>query len=173
MKRFFLASSFVLATALTAHAGPKSDAAYIASQTVTAEIMDGVFVAMRPVLVSSIENDFRAQGINLPDPGRFMDVFLEVWSGAFLEAMQNQSAEIYLNRFDAQELADIAAFMRSPSGQAFTQATPDLMLAGAQAGQRAGAEAGQNVWPELSRRIEAEGLIEDRTLLRRLQEAFE
>jgi len=167
-----LAITFALALSLPVSADPQTDAEFIAGQTTTRAIFEGVIAAQRQVLISAIENDLRQRGIDLPDPERFFDVFLDVWIDEFTHSMQGQTADIYLQVFDEKELAGIAAFMRTPSGAAFVAASPELMMEGARLGERAGIEAAMRVGPVLADRLESEELVEDRTLLRRLQDAL-
>lgn len=157
-----------------AQADPQADADYIVSQTMTREMFEGAIAAQRSLIISAIQNDLRAQGINLPDPDRFFDLFLEEFIAEFTDSMRDQSASIYLDRFSAEELADIAGFYRTPAGQALVAATPDLMMAGAEMGQQAGMQAGMNAAGRLADRIEAEGLIEieDPGMMDRLLDAL-
>lgn len=152
------------------HADPQSDADYIVSQTVTKEIFEGALSAQRPLIIGAMENNLRAQNITLTDPERFFDLVMSEFIDEFTDAMQEQSADIYLRNFSADDLAEIAAFMKTDAGQAFTQATPVLMMEGARLGQIAGQRAGQNAGRRVADVIEAEGLIvvEDASVLDRL-----
>lgn len=168
------ATALALVLATSAHADAQADADYIVSQTMTKEMFEGAIAAQRSMIVSAIQNDLRAQGITLPDPDRFFDLFLEEFIGEFTDSMRDQSASIYLDRFSADELADIAAFYRTPSGQSLVAASPDLMMAGAQMGQQAGMQAGMNAATRLADRIEKEGLVivDDPGLMNRLLNAL-
>ncbi|MEM8577857.1 MAG: DUF2059 domain-containing protein [Pseudomonadota bacterium] len=135
-----------------------SDARYIVSQTVTKEIFEGALVAQRPLIIGALENELRQSGITLSDTQRFFDLFMEEFIDEFTETMQEESTSINLNAFSDQELADIAAFMRSPSGQAFVLATPTVMAEGARIGQIAGTEAGRNAGPRVAERLRTEGI---------------
>lgn len=155
-------------------ADPQADADYIVSQTLTPEIFEAAISAQRPLIIGALENDLRSKGITLPDPDRFFDLFMEEFLDEFTESMRDQSASIYLETFSAEQLADIAEFYRSETGQAFVSATPSLMAEGARMGQRAGRTAGANAGRRLATRIEAEGLIvvDDPDLLSRLLNAL-
>lgn len=156
------------------HADPQGDADYIVSQTMTKRIFEGAIAAQRPVIVGAIQNDLRQRGITLPDPDRFFDLFMDEFIDEFTQSMQDQSASIYLDRFTAAELAEIAAFYKTPAGQSLVAATPDLMMAGAEMGQRAGMQAGLNAGRRLADRIESEGLlvIDDPSLTQQLLDAL-
>jgi len=157
-----------------AQADPHADAKYIVSQTTTRAIFDGAIVAQRPLIIGALQNNLRAKGITLPDPDRFFDLLMEEFMDEFTQSMQDQSASIYLEHFSEQELADIADFYKTNSGQAFLSAAPTLMIAAAQMGQRASRSAGMNAGKRLAARIEAEGLIvvDDPSLLPRLLDSL-
>jgi len=53
---------------------------------------------------------------------------------SYREAMIDEFAVIYAERFTAEELKAVTDFYRSPTGQKFIQASPELMQAGAQIG---------------------------------------
>ncbi|WP_102106920.1 DUF2059 domain-containing protein [Oceaniglobus roseus] len=135
-----------------------ADAAFIASQVATEEIFRGAVTANRPVIVKALENDLDQRGITLADRDRFFDLFLEEFIAGFTEKMQAETAAIYRNAFNDTQLADIAAFYRTESGQALLRQLPAVMAMGAAAGQRAGQIAGQEAGPRLAARIEAESL---------------
>ena len=173
-----LLKSFCLALALllpvVAQADPQTDADYIVSQQVTKEMFEGALSAQRPILVSAITNDLSQQGINLPDPDRFFDIFVEEFIDEFTESMQSQSAALYMDAYTADELSGIAAFLKTDAGQAMTRKAPQLMMAGAQLGERAGMQAGQNASARVAARLEAEGLdlFEDPSLMQQLLDAL-
>lgn len=56
------------------------------------------------------------------------------------EAMKDDLAKIYADNFTEQELNDITAFYKTPTGSKMSQALPALMAEGAQLGQRRVAE---------------------------------
>lgn len=175
MRHFLKTTALIFAlTASDAAADPQADADYIVSQALTKEMFQGAIAAQRPLLISAIQNDLRVKGITLPDPDRFFDLFMTEFLDEFTASMQEQSAEIYLRQFSGAELADIAEFYRTPSGQALLTSTPALMMSGAQLGTVAGRRAGLNAGKRLADKIEAEGLIEleDANLMSRLLEAL-
>ncbi len=157
-----------------AFADPQADADYIVSQIVTQTLFEGAIKAQAPMITSAVQNDLRAIGIELPDPDRFMELFIAEFIGEFTTSMQAQTGEIYLDKFSADELHEIASFYRTPAGQAMIDATPDLMLAGAQLGAKAGQQAGRNAGRRLADTIEAEGLmlVEDPSLMQKLLDAL-
>lgn len=113
-----------------AQADPKDDAEYIVGQTVTRAMFQGAISAQRPLIVGALENELRSAGLTLPDPDRFFDLFMAEFMEEFLVAMQEQTASLYLENFSEQQLADIADFYRTDSGQALISATPVLMIEG-------------------------------------------
>ena len=158
----------------SADADPKADADYIASQVATQAIFEGAISAQKPLITSAIQNNLRVQGITLTDPDAFFDLFMEEFLGEFTQSMQAQTASIYLNSFSDEDLANIAAFFKTDSGQAYLLAVPGLMMEGARMGTAAGQIAGANAGKRLAARIQAEGLVvvEDPSLLSRLLEAL-
>lgn len=52
------------------------------------------------------------------------------------DAMKDDLAKIYADNFTEQELNDITAFYKTPTGTKMSQALPSLMAEGAQLGQR-------------------------------------
>lgn len=153
-----------------ANADPKADAEYIVSVTVTREVFEGALIAQRPMLISALQHDLQSNGITLPDPDKFFDLFVNEFIEEFTNEMRAQSAPIYLNNFSEEQLADITAFLKTDSGKAYVAMTPVLMQEGARLGAIAGQQAGQNAGKRLAERIEKEGLIvvEDKSLMSRL-----
>lgn len=151
-------------------ADPQEDANYIVSQTVTRIMFESLAATQRPLIISALKNDLGENGITLPNPERLFDLLLEEFLDEFVLSMQDQSASIFLQEFSEQELADIANFLKTESGQAYLLATPTLMKAGAEMGRRAGQRAGANAGKRLASRIESEGLVivDDPGLLSRL-----
>ena len=156
--RYASALAVILALAPSAQADPRADAAAIVQATVTADIVSGALSAMRPVLISAISNDLQRLNIQLADPERFFDVFIEEFQAEFIAVMRDEMVDIQLNNFTPQELSDIAAFYTTSSGRALIAKTPVIMQASALIGQRAGQRAGQNAAPRVAARLEAEGI---------------
>lgn len=156
-------------------ADPQADADYIVSQTATRAMFEGAISAQRSVIIGAIQNDFRSQGITLPDPERFFDLLMSEFIDEFTQVMQAQTASIYLTNFSEGQLAEIADFYKTESGQALLAATPTLMMEGARMGQAAGEQAGANAGKRLAARIEEEGLIvvEDPGMLSRILNALQ
>ena len=157
-----------------AQADPKADADYIVSQVVTRAIFEGALIAQKPLIIGAIQNSLRAKKITLPKPDRFFTLFMEEFLGEFTRSMQDQSASIYLENFSEQQLADLAKFFKTESGQAYISAVPTLMARGAEMGRRAGLLAGTNAGKRLAARIKSEGLlvVNDPSLLQRLLDAL-
>jgi len=175
MKSVLLASTIAFSCLSTnLFADPQADADYIISQTVTREMFEAAISAQRPIIISAIQNDLRAKGITLPDPDRFFDLLMSEFIDEFTRTMQSQTASLYFDNFSEQQLADIAAFYKTESGQALIAATPAIMMEGARMGHVAGQQAGANAGARLADRIEAEGLIsiDDPGLMSRLLEAL-
>ncbi|MEP4957867.1 MAG: DUF2059 domain-containing protein [Roseobacter sp.] len=172
--KIFACALVVISFASPSQADPRAAADYIVSQTVTHEMFEAVISVQRPLIIGTLQNELRAKGINLPDPDRFFDVFMEEFVDEFVKSMQEQSASIYLDNFTDQQLLDIAEFFKTESGQAYLSMTPTLMQEGAQLGQKAGEEAGANVAGRVAARIKKEGLVvvDDPSILSRLLEVL-
>jgi hypothetical protein len=166
-----LAALFSLSSIGTALATPQEDATYIVQQTASAAILEGVFVATRPVLLASIQNNLNALGIELDDPDRFFDIFIEEFTMAFLEEFHDDLIELYLAEFTPEQLAAMVVFYKSDTGQVLLFKTPSLMAAQAQIGAQTGQRAGRAVGPRVQARLEEEGLriAKDPSVLGRLK----
>ncbi len=160
MKRFLYFCVVLACLGIPAKADPQADVDYIVSQSITREIFEAVFEVNRSVIISAIQNDLRAKGITLPDPHRFYDLLMAEFMAEFVESMRDQSAAIYIATFSEEELKDIAAFIKTSSGQAYFSASKTLMEAGSQMGEQAAQKAGVNAGKRLAARIESEGLME-------------
>ncbi|MGX9355261.1 DUF2059 domain-containing protein [Roseobacteraceae bacterium S113] len=155
-----LIAATALATTLwfPALADVETDLDFMISQQINRTMFEGALAAQRPLIVGAFENDLRARGFDISDTERFLDILMEEFIDEFTETMQVQARDIYRNTFSDQEISDIAAFLRTPSGQAMIKATPSLMAQGAQHGEVAGMEAGRNAMPRVLRRIRDEGI---------------
>lgn len=173
MKRLLLAAALLFP--IPSMADPTEDAEYIVSQTVTQEMFRGAFAAQRGVIISAIQNDLRQSGINLKKPDRFFDLFIDAFIDEFTDGMRDATVGIYLNQFTEAELADIAAFYRSESGQSLIARTPELMQETALLGQQIGMRAGANAGPRLADRLREEDILapEDSSLRDRLLDMLE
>ncbi len=169
--RIILPAVFALA-ATAVHADAQSDAEFIASVTATRANFEGALMAQRPMLVSAIQHDLSSKGINLTNPERFFDLFVDVWIDTFTAEMQSETAAIYLDMFTEEELAGLASFYASDIGQVMLERTPELMMRGAQAGAEVGMIAGMKAGPMMADRIRDENLIEFQSdgLLRALEQ---
>lgn len=141
-----------------AHAGPREDAEYIVSQTVTRTLFEAALAAQRPLIIPAMQQNLANKGIVFSDIEGFADIFMEEFIDEFTEIMQRDTVALQLEMFSADELRDIAAFYKTPSGQALIANTGPLMQAGAQMGQVAGMEAGQNANGRIAKRLEEEGI---------------
>jgi hypothetical protein len=66
----------------------------------------------------------------------------------YREAMLNDFAALYAEKFTADELKSVADFYRSPTGSKFIQAMPELIQAGAQIGMKYSQNALQGAQPK-------------------------
>ncbi len=161
-----------LATPLWADA--TLDAKYIVEQTVNEAVFKGALIALKPVILSAMENDLRAQGIEINDLTTFGDILFEEFLGEFVENMQSATIEYYIEQFSPENLESIARFYASEPGQAMLEQTPGLMAFGAQQGARIGEIAGRNAGPRVAARLETEGvtITKDKGMLQKLIDAL-
>lgn len=103
-----------------------------------------MMVQMRPMIVQ----DMRTRGVSQEAAERFYEVMVEEFA---LEAprFMELGAIAYANAFTDQELIDIAAFLRTPSGRAMMERQPEV--AGAM--MRAGAIIGAEITPRIAERM--------------------
>jgi len=66
----------------------------------------------------------------------------------YREAMLNDFAALYAEKFTAEELKSVADFYRSPTGAKFIQVMPELIQAGAQIGMKYSQKALQGAQPK-------------------------
>jgi hypothetical protein len=93
---------------------------------------------------------------NRPDVARDFDAMMPIVQekmGAHLGELSSAMAAIYANNFTADELRELTAFYKSPTGQKFLQKTPvvaaQTMAAGQKFGQAAAADAQKQMTDEL------------------------
>jgi hypothetical protein len=90
-------------------------------------------------MVSVMAEGFR-KGANSSGGGAAADKLSDEFEGhmqrlmSYRADMIKEFAVIYAERFTAEELKTVTEFYRSPTGQKFIQASPELMQAGAQIG---------------------------------------
>ncbi|WP_271948334.1 DUF2059 domain-containing protein [Ruegeria faecimaris] len=174
MRNLSLATAFLALSSNVLYAGAQEDADYIANVTVNEEVMQGVLVAMRPVLIQAVQQDLISRGIKVSDTEAFFDIVMDVFMDGFIHELRIPTAQFYVENFSASELHEIAQFYHSPTGKKLLRFTPAMMQHGAKTGQVAGAKAAQMVQPEIVRRIHEESLvIESRSFTDKLLEAFE
>ncbi len=139
-------------------AGPDEDAAFIVEQTVNKTIFTGAFEALRPTLSSAVQFELEKQGVTASDPEAYLDIYIEEMVAEFVDLMRIETIQYYKSKFSEQELADIAAFYATQSGQAMIKLTPELMQFGAEAGARTGQIAGAQAYKRVELRLQAEGI---------------
>jgi hypothetical protein len=139
--KFALVSTLIALTPLPVLADAKSDAAYIVEQTINRSIFEGALIALRPVILSAVENDLRKEGITVSNVGSFMDIIMDEFMDGYVVIMQDKTLPYYLESFTDEQLSDIAAFYATDSGKTLISKTPELMQFGATTGATAGQAA--------------------------------
>ena len=113
---------------------------------------------MAPLIRDAMAGQFAQMGIEVSDMDTFTRIITEEMTVKFTQAIRQPTADAYLAQFDEAQLADIAAFIATPSGQAWMTAQADLMAAGQAAGEAAGASVMREIGPAVADRLEAENI---------------
>jgi hypothetical protein len=128
------------------------------AQVAARELIDTIklsdqFKTMLPFILKTLKPAIvqnRADVVH--DFDAFQPVLLEKM-GARVSALTDAVVLIYSSNFSAQELRELTAFYKTPTGQKFLQKTPivtqQTMLAGQKFGQSAGADAQKQINEEL------------------------
>lgn len=143
-------------------ASPEENAAIIVEQTVNEAVFLGAFDALRPTLSSAVQFELEKMGVTVSDPEAYLDIYIEEMIAEFVDLMRIKTIKFYLSNFSEQELADIAAFYTSHSGQAVIRLTPELMQFGARAGEQTGRIAGAQAFERVKLRLKVEGITIDK-----------
>lgn len=130
-----------------------SDSAAAARELITTIKLGEQFKAVLPMIFKSIKP---AIVQNRPDVDRDYDALVPVAIAKMnsrVSELEDALAAIYASNFSADELHDLIAFYKSPTGQKLLQKTPfvtqQTMAAGQKFGQSAGAEAQKEMIEEL------------------------
>lgn len=170
MNRIALGFIASLTLAAPAFADPREDAGYIVSQTMTEENLSGAIIAQQPLIRGALQNQYAQMGIEISDMDLFMKIFMEEFLGAFTIAVHSDMTDLHLELFTPEELADYAAFLKTPTGQKLARTQPALMQRGAEIGQYHGQMTGQSIGPNLAERLKEEGVnvTRDKSMMDRL-----
>ena len=95
---------------------------------------------MRPMMLQ----DMRASGVSEQNADHIIDMFVEEF-GAEAPRLIELGALAYADAFTDQELRDMAAFLRTPSGQAMIEHQAEIAGAMMRAGMLVGQEVGARV----------------------------
>jgi hypothetical protein len=108
-----------------------------------------LFDVMKPAIVQGrpdVERDYEALR------GPLMKGFAGIYD-ELLDAV----AIIYAHHFTANEIRELTAFMRGPTGQKFVSETPVLMQEAMRAGQQIGAKMGEEVQQKMIEELRKRG----------------
>lgn len=99
--------------------------------------------------ILAMERTIAVQRQTTPDvPDRFWDRFLELARERKAELV-DLLVPVYTEAFTAQDLQGLLVFYRSPIGRRYIQASPQLIQASMQVGERWGITLGQQVAQEM------------------------
>jgi uncharacterized protein len=127
-----------------------------ARQLLAATNTDAQFTTIIPLMFRQMRQTMPAQG---PQQQTEVNQVFDEIQKQFIDRrgeILDQIAQLYAERFTADEMNTLAEFYRSPIGQKFIAAMPDLaadaMRLGTNWGQRIGQEAQQKIRDELQKR---------------------
>jgi len=171
MRKTFLALAVLPFMVLPAYPDPVEDSNFIASRTVTPEILGATMDLLGPVLAQAIEFQLSQNQIVLTNSEGFVRLIGEEFQGVYLQELRAQTAALQQEIFTDTELAGIAAFYATPAGEALIEKAPALMQRSQQIGEQLGAAALQEAGFRLVKRMEEEGITftEDPTMMDRLR----
>lgn len=157
--RVFCSAIFLsLCLALPARADIEEDKRLIAEAMVTDSSLDAAFQTLAPVLTDAIQTQLRSAGITVSDPSRFLQILIAEFRNRYASILREELRPALAEIFTEQEIADIASFIRSPSGARFFAAQGEMIQAGYRLGQVAGARAGQEAAERIAARLRQEGV---------------
>ena len=167
--------SLLFTTPTNATAGPEEDASYIISQSVPRSSFEAVIEGSRPEITQVKLSMLSRAGIVLPNPERFMDYYMAAITDEFTETMQNETKRFYLDRFSPTELADLAEFYKTPSGQHHIAMISELDLMHEKTIVIDQENAVRNARHRIAKRLKEEGisLTNDKSMMDRLFEYLE
>jgi hypothetical protein len=147
---------FAVLVALAAPAAaqsPETESQIAARELIATMKLSDQFALMLPMVFRSMKP---AIVQNRPDVDRDFDALVPVLQqkmNARIGELMEAVVAIYSSNFSAQELRDLTAFYKTPTGQKLLQKTPALaqqtMIAGQKFGQSAGAEAQKEMVEQL------------------------
>ncbi|HTZ03298.1 MAG TPA: DUF2059 domain-containing protein [Xanthobacteraceae bacterium] len=153
MRRIVLAAVVLvaaLAGPLVAQtASPSPEALAAARDLVAANHATDQFRAVLPTLIQNL----KAMVVqNRPEVEKQYDALIPIFlqkAQAHLDTLTDDVAVIYANNFTVDELHDLAAFYRSPTGQKLVQRQPAIAQQSMVAGQQLGREIARDVVEEM------------------------
>ncbi len=121
-----------------------------------AKVNEGVFQLMVPATVKMIESELKKReplGEKLPDKVNAMrEKIMEMFRRQFAwENLKNDYIKIYAEIFTEQELKELVAFYKTPTGRKFAEKQPELISKSMELGR----EKGMALVPEIEKTIQA------------------
>lgn len=159
-----------------ASADPREDAAYIASQIQSDDVLDAQMEAVGDLMVPLILDEFRKSGVELSRQSTIMfsEIFLEEMSKVFKEGMREAYATAALKNSTPEVLADFRTFLESESGQEWAAVQGPLLRDLTKLAETVGMDAGLNSIPPVLERLKGpEGNAFDEADLAELIGIFE
>lgn len=102
----------------------QENAIYIVSQNSTDERIDAELQKFGVVVGDYLNEWLQNYGGTIPDPHKFVVASMGDTLDQVMSLSRADAVPIYLEMFNSRELADIAAFYKTQSGQAFLAQTP-------------------------------------------------
>ena len=145
--------------ASAASAGPEEDARFLSEQLYSNEIVDTTFATLGPMITDSVVLRFQKAGVTISDPDLFMQIMLAEFQRSFVRNLQAKLVPVLRDRFSDQELAELAAFYHSPTGQRMVAEQPALIRDGSRIGAEAGGKAGLESAAAVAKRADDAGIV--------------
>ncbi len=111
-----IATALIVAAQAVA-ASPKEDAAYLAQQTLRSDTVETIRGLHGPSLTAAYEDYFATLGVGIANHDRFAPMLPDSRANRAIESILQKIEALYLDRFTAGQLAEIAAFHRTALGQ--------------------------------------------------------
>ncbi|KCV81925.1 hypothetical protein ATO10_08768 [Actibacterium atlanticum] len=150
--------ALLVATALPATATPQDDARYIVEQTVTEQLFEAAILAQQTYISAAISHQLAQQGIEVSDMPAFMGIIVDEMLASFTAGMKAEMETFYVENFTDKELADLAKFYATPTGQALMAKQPELISHSTAAGAQVGRDVQQGLLPAVAARVNADGI---------------
>lgn len=156
--RAFAPVMLALGLATAIHADTETDLRQIVHAIYSDATVDANFEVMQPYIASMMNERFRAAGVSVSDPDGYIRIYTEALRAPYVEILRSVMAPVIEQMFTPADLADIAAFARTPSGRKFFASQGDLARAGTANSQVAWTQAALEAAPRIAEQLDQRGI---------------